>query len=1324
MNHQNIQSQIEDILNGKAILTNEPGTPALVHILEYLPQKYDREGKLFIDIMMGYFWLCTEVLRFFKALYEFAKKHGDKNVKVRIIFHNETSWATKDFFDWLAEGAPEEDASSGTWLRRLPIPHDDSEARKEYITALRELVNKGMIEFGVPKLIHEPAFKVHAKVFIINGELALVGSCNLSKTGLTEEYECMVKAPDNLCPQLKDYFERVWENDKLVKDFKAIPRHLIPRLPTTATTHPLQPVTAAAPPFDLLATIVWLLDLHRIAPNRDLTILQELDKNRCIYLTERHSGVFLASSTGAGKTHVVAEVLRIAFDQGLSAHYPLSPHQQTQPSPKRRKKWLVLVVAPVSVAGGNASNSSWYQVLKQRLGHLQQVKIDHIGNLPGNTIQDRTANFARQGLAKGANSEVWVIPMSYFQEEESTQHTGLPASIDNLRKGCQKRLRSLEGMILIVDEAHNFRNKNSLRFRNLRNFCKELSEFCYQNGLDFKGILSTATPLNLSLEDILNQMELGYHLVRLYNARHLQQSAPRICQLSAHLNSAYQQMLKGQTAQKQNVQQLLDEFRQEAIVRTDWFHIFDYPSSLKALLPQNRLKSFDNNINVLQTRAKQKGYSSLFDDLVHQRQVPYRIPRKHPLSEIWQLVEKILPNLSYYPYAFFPHGQEYQPETVVDQVQICDQTFEISQKHGTALPPVGVHAHHNKGVWFDPDRISNLAIVYKIILAKRLESSLYAFCKSLEKLILRYWAMEVALNACSNLQDQCALHKIADVLSHQSEELEAYAIDEESDQEIDPRQTIKSRIAKITQHLLKDGIDRLVHKIADQIDEETVSKVEDLRREVDEGTTSEWSLTRLLALVLPARRKKTSRSSLSDLDAAIQDLPEEAYLTFSNAAFVFCAIRQSKLTALQQLFQDVKNTVKNELNQLIEVYTKVLYVLRDIYACKAIDPKIERLVSGVLQQYTSRQPANNQPPKILLFSSFKDTVCYLNWYLQKKQNSIPFVWTAETYWANKDNRTAQQIEQQFTSGKFDFLLTTDALSEGVNMGEAKVFINYDIEFNPVRVVQRAGRTLRLKWYADRIASTTDYSALSKDLFFIVPDDPFVQQTIANILNRAKNRLLALLTLVGVEVTLGIVNPTQYQPTPVTAISPQALGSDPLVADILLAILDEYHNQSKGKTSQQIDQQIVQGLVRIGLLNQTQPNNQFALNPVLTYKQLNCLLPALTHNTQLTSSAFKVQYALGNNHNSLQVEANIAYNSADRTQGTQTVASYTLIPSISSTNVNSIQNTELWQKLTHLLNSSGYQLTPPNPNSWLPTVQTLRKTQRAQQTSHHVELKLK
>lgn len=52
--------------------------------------------------------------------------------------------------------------------------------------------------------------------------------------------------------------------------------------------------------------------------------------------------------------------------------------------------------------------------------------------------------------------------------------------------------------------------------------------------------------------------------------------------------------------------------------------------------------------------------------------------------------------------------------------------------------------------------------------------------------------------------------------------------------------------------------------------------------------------------------------------------------------------------------------------------------------------------------------------------------------------------------------------------KYDILITTDVLAEGINLHRANVLVNYDLPWNPTRIMQRVGRINRVGTEHDRI----------------------------------------------------------------------------------------------------------------------------------------------------------------------------------------------------------------------------------------------------------------
>lgn len=127
--------------------------------------------------------------------------------------------------------------------------------------------------------------------------------------------------------------------------------------------------------------------------------------------------------------------------------------------------------------------------------------------------------------------------------------------------------------------------------------------------------------------------------------------------------------------------------------------------------------------------------------------------------------------------------------------------------------------------------------------------------------------------------------------------------------------------------------------------------------------------------------------------------------------------------------------------------------------------------------------------KVLLFSYFKDTAVYLRdslcddkaWRASAGDPDIELI-TGETHPKTREqlvkrfaplSNTPQGEEglaeqKQLHANEIQILISTDVLSEGQNLQDAGVVVNYDLHWNPVRMIQRAGRVDRLGSTFERI----------------------------------------------------------------------------------------------------------------------------------------------------------------------------------------------------------------------------------------------------------------
>ncbi|MCL4844396.1 MAG: DEAD/DEAH box helicase family protein [Bryobacteraceae bacterium] len=130
-------------------------------------------------------------------------------------------------------------------------------------------------------------------------------------------------------------------------------------------------------------------------------------------------------------------------------------------------------------------------------------------------------------------------------------------------------------------------------------------------------------------------------------------------------------------------------------------------------------------------------------------------------------------------------------------------------------------------------------------------------------------------------------------------------------------------------------------------------------------------------------------------------------------------------------------------------------------------------------------PINPGNKKCIVFTAFADTAQYLyselsGWALRhlgvhsalvtgagRNQTTLPdlrkdFVSIITAF----SPRSKARPEDLATDGEIDLLIATDCVSEGQNLQDCDTLINYDIHWNPVRIIQRFGRI-------DRIGSTNE-----------------------------------------------------------------------------------------------------------------------------------------------------------------------------------------------------------------------------------------------------------
>ena len=141
-----------------------------------------------------------------------------------------------------------------------------------------------------------------------------------------------------------------------------------------------------------------------------------------------------------------------------------------------------------------------------------------------------------------------------------------------------------------------------------------------------------------------------------------------------------------------------------------------------------------------------------------------------------------------------------------------------------------------------------------------------------------------------------------------------------------------------------------------------------------------------------------------------------------------------------------------------------LKYLRDLWATITNDPKLETFCNEL--EHNKKLLGN----KKIIFTESKETAEYLEKNLQSLFGKRVIAYTGMSSKALKavieDSFNPKYIDKE--NDRYDVLITTDVLAEGVNLHRSNALINYDLPWNPTRIMQRVGRINRVGTEHQRI----------------------------------------------------------------------------------------------------------------------------------------------------------------------------------------------------------------------------------------------------------------
>lgn len=289
-------------------------------------------------------------------------------------------------------------------------------------------------------------------------------------------------------------------------------------------------------------------------------------------------------------------------------------------------------------------------------------------------------------------------------------------------------------------------------------------------------------------------------------------------------------------------------------------------------------------------------------------------------------------------------------------------------------------------------------------------------------------------------------------------------------------------------------------------------------------------------------------------DTAAEKEKLAAWQLENYSVFDVAAARQQELFETPKEDEEDEDPVTEEILRSVDLLDRASYdiprmlkhtyddldtllgFLRRMHDFKpANDDKLKQLIEIL------RSP-NVRDEKMLIFTEFADTATYL--YTQLKAAGIPGLFVLH----GSSNVNRADVIRRFSpyyngssSAKLaeakleeiQVLISTDVLSEGLNLQDATRMINYDIHWNPVRLMQRIGRVDRRINYEIEEQLVADHPHLKNSRGkveywnFLPPEE---LNEVLSLYNRVTHKTLVISKTFGIEGKQLLTPDDDYDPT--------------------------------------------------------------------------------------------------------------------------------------------------------------------------------------------------
>jgi len=365
----------------------------------------------------------------------------------------------------------------------------------------------------------------------------------------------------------------------------------------------------------------------------------------------------------------------------------------------------------------------------------------------------------------------------------------------------------------------------------------------------------------------------------------------------------------------------------------------------------------------------------------------------------------------------------------------------------TAYKPSMYMGESNLKDWQDDSyREASLVRMMATLFTKRLESSWFACMTTIEKVLNVHKDMlsqvESYLNngGCSS-----ATLSTEGVITEEDEELDDYRVSNEGNV-ID-----FSKMKDIAR--FKEDLEYDVQRLQEFFDNICL-----FQKQFEEGLKSDVKLEKLKEIILDKQKQKNKKVVIF---TAFSDTAEYLFEQLSKVPSI--KSRMACVTGSRTLIPEGGSTSK---------------------------------FGEVLQRFAPKSKLYKEKDWSNLYARLSDDFYSSHYNPEKQQWNVSY-----DEWLDIIHKSSQETNR-LINNEIDILIATDCLSEGQNLQDSDLVVNYDIHWNPVRLIQRFGRI-------DRIGSDNEY--IGSVNFWPASD----YDEVLKLADRINNRMVAM-AIVGAE----------------------------------------------------------------------------------------------------------------------------------------------------------------------------------------------------------------